>query len=212
MSLPSNQDDATLHGSARGLTGLFELHRGELQRFVSARCRDAVLAEDLMQELWLKIASLNPGPIANGRAYLFRMANNLILDHQRSRQRAMARDRQWIDSAGGHGLALADRPDPAPLADEALAKEQENAALHQAIAALPPRAQHALVLHRIEGRGQAEVAQIMGISRSGVEKHLALAIKVLRDELVNCGFLSIAPSLRQVKQQEGDLSQTDKPQ
>lgn len=209
MSPPSYQNDATPQGPAKGLAGLFELHRGELQRFVSARCRDAALAEDLMQELWLRIASLNPGPIANGRAYLFRMANNLILDHQRSRQRAMARDRQWIDSAGAHGVALDDRPDPAPLADEVLAREQENTALRQAISALPPRAQRALVLHRIEGLGQAEVAQIMEISRSGVEKHLALAIKVLRDELANCGFLPLAPSLRQVKQQEGDLSQTN---
>ncbi|WP_293841182.1 sigma factor-like helix-turn-helix DNA-binding protein [Sphingopyxis sp.] len=47
-------------------------------------------------------------------------------------------------------------------------------------------------LHRFDGHGQAEVAAIMGISRSGVEKHLALAMKHLRDALADCGFFDAA--------------------
>ncbi|WP_293841185.1 sigma factor [Sphingopyxis sp.] len=60
-----------------GLASLFDQHRGELLRFLRARCGNADDTDDCLQELWLKAANDPSGPIANGRAYLFRMANNL---------------------------------------------------------------------------------------------------------------------------------------
>jgi len=178
---------------ASGLASLLERHAPEIRRFLSARCGDADLAEDLMQELWIKASSQAAGPVANGRAYLFRMANNLVLDHRRGQQRAMARDRQWIAEAGGNAAPEL-RPDPAMPADEALVAQEEAKIIQDAIAGLPPGAQRALRLHRIDGHSQAEVAQIMGISVSGVEKHLALAMKHLRRHLVDCGLIIPAAS------------------
>jgi RNA polymerase sigma-70 factor (ECF subfamily) len=156
-------------------------------RFLVARCRSADDAQDLLHELWIKASTQPLGPISNGRAYLFRMANNLVLDQARLRHRAMVRDRNWLAADGHAEGAVEDRPDPSQPADEALVREQEAALLRQAIAALPAGAQRALQLHRFEGLGQAEVAQVMGISRSGVEKHLAVAMKHLRNSLRNCG-------------------------
>lgn len=177
-----------------GLAILFDSHRAELLRFLIARSGVREEAEDLLQELWIKASTQATGPVANGRAYLFRMANNLVLDQRRARHRAMTRDWNWLDAEGGGGLAPEDRPDPAMPADEAIARKQEAVLLEQAISALPPGAQRALRLHRLEGLGQAEVAQVMGISRSGVEKHLAVAIKHLRNSLADCGLLATAAS------------------
>jgi RNA polymerase sigma-70 factor (ECF subfamily) len=171
-----------------GLAGLFARHRGELLRFLAARCGNGDDAEDLLQELWIKAKGQPAGPVSNGRAYLFRMANNLVLDQARLRRRAMARDHSWLAADGLAEGVPEERPDPSQPADEALAKAQEAALLQQAIAELPLGAQRALWLHRIDGLGQAEVAQIMGISRSGVEKHLAVAMKHLRNSLRNCGW------------------------
>lgn len=176
-----------------GLTSLFELHRGELLRFLRARCGNPAEAEDCLQELWLKSASETSGPIANGRAYLFRMANNLVLDIRRGQLRAMQRDQRWLE-ADGAGDAGTIRADPDMPVDEALAQRQEAYILNQAIEQLPPGAQRALRLHRIEGHSQSEVAQIMGISRSGVEKHLVVAMKHLRAALMDCGYFSGAAS------------------
>ena len=180
-----------------GLVVLFEQHRGELARFLAVRCGDLHQAEDLMQELWIKLAGATPGPIANGRAYLFRMANNLMLDSLRARHRAMARDHSWLrdDSAGAMSPEV--RPDPAPSAVDSIVAGQERAILHRAIADLPPGAARALRLHRFDGLGQGEVARAMGISRSGVEKHLATAMRHLRGALSDCGFFEAAASLQQ---------------
>lgn len=185
--------DETAEGA--GLSALFARHRGELERFLAARCGNPDEAQDLVQDLWLKVGTLAAaGPIANGRAYLFRMANNLVLDRRRSQQRAMRRDHQWLAEAGDGVTMAEDRPDPAPRADEELAREEEAEVLRRAIAALPPGAQRALTLHRFEGLPQGEVAERMGISRSGVEKHLAVAMRHLRNSLADCGYFVAATS------------------
>jgi RNA polymerase sigma factor (sigma-70 family) len=179
-----------------GLAGALTENREALLRFLAARCGDADTAEDLLHDLWIRIGSVSTGPIANARAYLFRMANNLVLDVARGRRRAMARDRAWIEQDGCVAGAVEARPDPAPAADDAIATGQEAALLHQAIADLPPGAARALRLHRFTGLKQAEVAREMGISVSAVEKHLATAMKHLRLRLADCGWYEAAASGR----------------
>lgn len=170
-----------------GLAGVFEVHRHELARFLALRCGDGEEAKDLLQELWVRLSTHATGPIANPRAYLFRMANNLALNHIRSRHRAMLRDRGWL-LADGDDRSLEDRPDPDLPVDERIARRQEVEILRTAIEALPPGARRALRLHRLDGHDQGEVGRIMGISRSGVEKHLAVAMKHLRKTLADCGY------------------------
>lgn len=193
-----------------GLAALIERHRPELLRFLAARCGDADAAQDLLQDLWLKLADAAPGPIANGRAYLMRAANNLVLDRLRGQRRAMVRDRQWLAEGATDGVALDDRPDPAPRADAILLEREEAAVLAQAIAGLPDGARRALQLYRFEGHKQHEIAAIMGITRSGVEKHLALAMKHLRDALGDSGFFGTAASHGQPQTRSGGTRQDER--
>ncbi len=180
-----------------GLAALLEAERRGLLRFLTARCGDPSEAEDLLQELWLKAATTLTGPIANGRAYLFRMANNLVLDRARARRRAMLRDRHWIGHHDAVSGAIELRPDPAPGAEAELLEAEEAEQVRRAVEALPDGARRALVLYRFEGHGQADIARLMGISRSGVEKHLALAMKHLRKSLSDCGYFAAAASEEQ---------------
>jgi RNA polymerase sigma-70 factor (ECF subfamily) len=176
-----------------GLHAVFTAERAALGRLVRARGVDPADIDDLLQDLWIRIGTAQTGPVGNARAYLFRMANNLVLDARRGRWRAMARDQSWL-ALDGHADAPAEaRADPAPSAETVIAHAQEMALLRTAIDALPPGAARALRLHRIEGLPHADVARIMGISRSGVEKHLAVALRHLRqslDSVVNadCGI------------------------
>ena len=166
---------------ASGLIQLFQELRGELQRFLAARTGDRSEAEDLIQELWLKLQNSDPGPIANGRAYLYRTAQNLVLDRVRERRRRERRDSDWaamqrIEVAG-------EAADPRPDAVAQLIEQQETDALVAAIAALPEGAGRAFRMHKIDGLSHGEVASRLGISRSGVEKHIAVAMAHLRRAL-----------------------------
>lgn len=188
-------DDSSLPD---GLQSVFLRIRPQLLRFVAARCGDGDLAEDLVQDMWLKLQSIQAGPISNPVAYLHRMANNQVLDYRRLQRRAMARDHGWLAAQDpAHSLAtnaLHERPDPSTGAEDAMIEEEERKVLRAAIASLPEGARRALVLYRFEGHRQDKIAQIMGISRSGVEKHLALAMRKLREHLGSCGYFDLAAS------------------
>lgn len=165
-------------------------HRGDLLRFLRARTRDLAESEDVVQELWVRLQELRPGPVANARAYLFQMANNLVLDRARERRRRSLRDKGWTElscslATGAEGEI--EVVDPGQTPEMQLVEAQEREALAQAIAALPEGARRAFCMHKIEGLGHAEVAARLGISRSGVEKHIAVAMKHLRRLLVDCG-------------------------
>lgn len=167
--------------SPSGLTQLFGELRGELLRFLAARIGDRSEAEDLVQELWLRVSTVDPGPIANGRAYLYRVAQNLVLDRVRERRRRERRDGEWADS---QTIKVAgEAADARPNAADAIIEREDAAALAAAIAALPEGAGRAFRLHKLEGLPHAEVAARLGISRSGVEKHIAVAMTHLRRAL-----------------------------
>lgn len=194
---------------AGGLAHALEENRTALLRFLTVRAGSVDDAEDLLQDLWLKVAQTRSGPVASPRSYLFRMANNLVLDRARARRRAMLRDRSWVEEDGP--VTEADRPDPAPDADSALLEQEEARAVRTAIESLPDGARRALTLYRFEGRPQADIARIMGITLSGVEKHLATAMKRLRKELADCGFDSVASSDTDRKRETVPAAKDGKP-
>jgi RNA polymerase sigma-70 factor (ECF subfamily) len=167
-------------GAQTGLALLYGQHRAELLRFLRARTGQAAEAEDIIQELWLRLQAGNIGPVANGRAYLFQMANNLVLDRVRERRRRAQRDRQWAESVQLNGPVAGEVPAPGPEPQQALLEEEELHRLAAAVEALPDGARRVFRLHKVEGWSQAQVAKHLGISLSGVEKHIAVAMRHLR--------------------------------
>ncbi|MEJ7933885.1 sigma-70 family RNA polymerase sigma factor [Sphingobium sp. AN558] len=168
-----------------GLEIAYGVYRTELLRLLLARAGDPAEAEDLLQELWVKVSQQPAGPVANGKAYLFRMAQNLVIDRLRERQRRMARERRWSDAATDFASSGVEPADQRKTAEEQILDREEIATLTSAIANLPEGARRAFELHKIEGLGHAEVAARLGISKSGVEKHIAVAMKYLRRALID---------------------------
>jgi RNA polymerase sigma-70 factor (ECF subfamily) len=179
----SGRDAMPAQGSASGLAALMELHRPELLRFLRARTRDHSEADDVMQELWLKLQGARIGPVSNGRAYLFQMANNLVLDRARERHRRSLRNQSWARQEYGAGAGMVEMADPGRGPDHEIIETEELRRLAAAIDALPEGARRAFSLHKLDGLSHAEVAARLNISRSGVEKHIALAMQHLRRAL-----------------------------
>jgi RNA polymerase sigma-70 factor (ECF subfamily) len=167
------------------LTSLFEHHRAELLRFVAARTGDMVEAEDILQDLWLRASAAPTATIEHWRGYLFRAANNLVIDRVRARRRRELRDRAWTESVHGVARGTEEVADPADAPDLAIEADQETQRLARAIAALPDGARRVFELHKIDGLSHAVVAERLGISKSGVEKHMAVAMKHLRRALAD---------------------------
>jgi RNA polymerase sigma factor (sigma-70 family) len=152
--------------------------RQALKRFFLARGRSDEEADDLVQDLYLKLLGVEHDEvIREPGAYLYRIAANMMLDRMRQRRRAAARDGDWrlVHHVASAGEDVAD----APGADVVVAARQQLRRVEAALSALPERAQRAFRLHKFEGLSHAEVAGRLGISRSAVEKHMMSALKHL---------------------------------
>jgi RNA polymerase sigma-70 factor (ECF subfamily) len=167
-----------------GLEAVFEANRIALRRFLRARLRNDDDANDVLQDLWIKIRALDSGPISEPLAYIYRMADNLVLDMKRAGGRRAVRETAWAEGQmAGTPTAPADA---APSAERALIARDYLRRVEKRIDALPERTAYAFRAVRIEGRAQKDIAAELGISLSAVEKHLQRAyreIVIVHDEL-----------------------------
>ncbi len=161
------------------LEALYFLHSKDLLRFLTARIGDPREAEDVLQELWIRLHRVTNTPIDNARAYLFRMAQNLVVDRIREKQRRMRRENLWLDGQGQKTMA-GESVDPTLSAEDAMIAREETIRLAGAVATMPAGARRVFELHKQDGLSHAEVAIQLGISKSGVEKHMAVAMKYIR--------------------------------
>lgn len=167
--------------AAAGLTAVLMANRPQLVRFFTSRTGSGAEAEDVVQDIWLHVTRTDTGPVANPLAYLHRVGMNIVLDRVRERQRRDRREQGWselaIDQRGGE--AADDSPSPHDVAEG----RQRARRLASAIAALPPGAGRVFRRHKLDGLSHGEVASELGISRSAVEKHIAVALRHLRAAL-----------------------------
>lgn len=154
-----------------GLEAVFLAHRDALLRFLRARgAGDA--AEDLLQELWFRVAAAPSGPIAEPVGYLMRAANNLMLDRHRGEVRAMRRDLDWADVA-----ASADRE--VPNAEREMMGREALGQAEAVLASLGSRVEAIFRRYRLDEVTIDQVAREFGVSRSTVEKDLQKAYRAL---------------------------------
>lgn len=161
-----------------GLLDAYLSRRDDLVRFFAARLRSMAAAEDLVQDLYIRVASLSGDEaVENPSAYLYRLASNLMLDRLRSDRRSGARDSAWLQSQRRElgGEAVADEP----TAEQNVAGRQRLAQLARGIADLPPKTRRAFELHKLEGLTQEETARVLGVSRKTVEKQISAALQRL---------------------------------
>lgn len=155
-----------------GIEAVFLRHRSELLRFLRARAPSED-AEDLAQELWVRVQSVSSGPIADPLPYLYRMANNLALDMGRSASRRRRRDHEWASDGGDHDFVP-------QISGERIVMARDKLRMVEAkLAGLGERTWTILRMFRVQGIPQERIAAELGISLSAVEKHLQKAYRAL---------------------------------
>lgn len=161
----------------QGLQHIFDEHREGLLRYLRAHgAGDA--AEDILQELWLKVVDTPTGPISSPRNYLYRAATNLMIDRRRSETQAQRREHEWSDLAD----RLPDSPSRDPGPERELDARRRLALVEAELGKLPPRALSIFRQHRIEHRTQRQISDSMGLSISTIESDLRTVYRLL-DEL-----------------------------
>jgi RNA polymerase sigma-70 factor (ECF subfamily) len=158
---------------------LYREHQPALLRWLARFVRCEHTAADLAQDSYLRMAdAADETAIAHPRAFLFRTARNLAVDHLRKlRVRSVAA--QPLDEA-------VEIPSPEPPADVALVDRQRVRLFQQALETMPPRCREVFLLHRVHACTYGDIARRLGISESAVEKNIMRALshcrRVLREQ------------------------------
>jgi len=147
---------------------------GPLLRFFLRRIRDRAQAEDLTQEVLLRVLRSSDGElIANPQAYVFKAAANLLRDHRRRHVRnpilqALSLDELVAES--GERLVEDRSPERVLLGEATLEEALE------ALGELNELTRNVFILFRLENMQQKEIAALYGIGLSTVEKHVMRAM------------------------------------
>lgn len=162
----------------RDISSLFLAHGGELFSYLVRKLRNRDLAADLTQETFTRYLARSVDGVAvigNERAYLFRTALNLAVDHVRQGQRRPQ------DESGAETLEMIG--DPRPTQERIFSGRQELGLVKEALQSLPERTREIFILQRVDGLTYREIAERLEISDSSVQKHLAAALQAVMQHI-----------------------------
>lgn len=147
--------------AVQGIEGVLLANRDRIVRFLEVRgAGDG--AEDLFQDLWMRLTDRRTGPIADPLPYIMRAANNLMLDRYRSTRQSELRDKAWGEAAATQS----------PSTEHSLISREQLALVEAAIAATGERPARIFRRFRVDGIHQREIAGELGVSLSTVEADL----------------------------------------
>lgn len=164
-------------GDPQAWAQLYECYYDRLYRYIYFKVEDAVVAEDVSSQVFLKALEALPTFSWRGTpfsAWLFRIARNLVIDQQRKG----AAERRYISRESHFN--------PGPNAVEEVERKQEREQVAQAVARLTPMQQEVIRLRFASELSTAETARAIKKSIAAVKalQHSALVAlrKVLSDK------------------------------
>lgn len=141
--------------------------RARLLRWISTHHGSRAEPEDLLHDAFVRFEQLKrKTSVADPVGFLLHTAANLNIDRYRKRRRFVC---EPLESA------CARVADPAPAMDEVLSVRAQLDRVESALDALSVRTRTVFLMHRLDGRKYREIAVMLGISQSAVEKHIAKA-------------------------------------
>lgn len=152
------------------LDALFAEHRDSLFRYLARYTGDPDLAEDLVQETFLKVVVQPPGTGENVKGWLFTVATNLAKDVRKTARR----HEELLRQAGGIARLEQSPADPSAEAERADAWRRVRAGLD----ALNHKERTALLL-RADGFAHREIAMALGTTTGSIGTLVARALAKL---------------------------------
>ena len=163
---------------------LYRRYERRLLAFLVPYLGDPALAEDLLQETFLRVFRQRASyePRSAFRTWLFAIARNLALDQLR-RLRSRRESSSPFEEASQVGGDPEGLPDPAPDALGVLAGRDAATALRAALLELPEEERAVILLSRLEGLRYREIAEILGSTEGAVKIRAHRALLALQNRL-----------------------------
>ncbi|MGH9468839.1 MAG: RNA polymerase sigma factor [Terriglobia bacterium] len=168
-------------GSAESFELLLKKYRLPLVGYLVRMVGDPTLAEDLAQEVFLRVyqARERYRPDARFTTWLYRIATNLALNSIRKRKSEPA----GVTEGADEPPAVVRVADKRPGIEEQLMLSDREQLIREAVQSLPENQRAAVILHKYQDVDYRHIAKVLHVSESAVKSLLFRAYENLRTQL-----------------------------
>lgn len=166
-------------GDATAFDQLYARHRGGLYRFVLRQCGAESTAQELYQDIWVKLIAARSRyePKAKFATFLYNLARHRLIDHYRYQARRGSLS-VVVDSVAEQ---VVDDREATP--DQHVAGEQAAIRIAELLQTMPEEQRSALLMRQEAGMSVREIAESMSISEEAAKSRLRYAVAKLRKGL-----------------------------
>jgi RNA polymerase sigma-70 factor (ECF subfamily) len=169
-------------GDSGALAALYERYRARLYGFLVREAGDPAQAEDLYQEVWMKVMGAIGGfesERGTFRAWLFRIAANAAVDERRRRRLRRGPELDApLPSEEARMVDLIPSADPGPERRGAAGEEART--LARALAGLREEQRHAVLLRHQQGLSYPELARALSVPEGTAKSLVHRGVLALR--------------------------------
>lgn len=170
-------------GDAAAFDILYARHKGGVYRYLLRQLREPALAEELFQDVWLRLVNARDRYTVQARfaTWLYRIAHNRLVDHVRRQGNREVVSLDWNDAQEDPPLQIADDPARTPEARQWAGQQLER--IVELVEALPPAQREAFLLHHEADLSVDAIAEATGVNRETAKSRLRYAFDKLRKGL-----------------------------
>ena len=180
------------------LKQLYQKYRKEIYLYLYSLCKNSSLAEDLLQETFLKALLSLPDDHTNMRAWLYLVARNLFFNYyRREKEKVPLGEVQQIQNTASQEVL------------EGILKEEKNRLLYQAMNELEERKREILLMQYFGGLSQKEIAAILKMTPENVRVLSYRAKRELRTYMEDAITMTYRELLKLYQEGKLDKAQTD---
>lgn len=163
-------------GDSRAFRIVFDYYYPQVRFFVLGIVKNSYIADEIAQGVFIKLWTRRDivDPSGHFSAYLYRITRNALADYYRQMAKL-----ESIDVPGIEREARQISENPVEGYD---LSHIENL-VRRIVEEMPPKRREVFIMSRLDGVGNEDIANRLGLSKRTVERHLNLALNTLRNNL-----------------------------
>jgi RNA polymerase sigma-70 factor (ECF subfamily) len=164
---------------------LVQKYRRPLVSFMYRMARNTAAAEDLAQEVFLRVYRSRQTYEASAKftTWLYRIATNLAVNHARDTRHERPEVTVSLDEPDEETGTTLDLAAGTITAEEALVRRERTLAIRSKVEALPERQRLAVIMHKYQQMDYKQIADVLKLSESATKSLLFRAYETLRQQL-----------------------------
>jgi RNA polymerase sigma-70 factor, ECF subfamily len=164
---------------------LVHKYRRAMVAFMYRMCHNQGAAEDLAQEVFLRVYRSRSGYEATAKftTWLYRIATNLAVNYARDTKHERPEAQVSIDEPDQETGTTIDIADSTLTAEEQILRRERMRAIRQKVMDLPERQRLAVLMHKYQQMDYRQIADVLKLSESATKSLLFRAYETLREQL-----------------------------